>query len=151
MSIKLLGDQAQKISRHSYFEQLASGILLSTKMAESRAHRGTHFWVLLTWYYTRNDLIATTIFSEAHLCNGCAGVSRNVSPDWSQKTMTCHSFNCFSIVWGQGWTPLVTSLPSSCYMTPLQCWNNIATIQNNIATTLQRCVALKIVVANRLA
>ena len=26
--------------------------------------------------------------------------ARKVSPDWSQKTMTCHSFDCFSIVWG---------------------------------------------------
>ena len=25
-----------------------------------------------------------------------------VSPNWSQETMTCHSFNRFSIVWGQG-------------------------------------------------
>ena len=32
--------------------------------------------------------------------------------------------------------------------TALQCWNNVVTIRNNIATTLQRCVALKIVVAN---
>ena len=32
--------------------------------------------------------------------------------------MTCHSSNCFSIVWGQGNGPLVTSLPSSCDMTP---------------------------------
>ena len=31
----------------------------------------------------------------------------------------------------------------------MQCWNNVAIIQNNIATMLQRCVALKIVVANR--
>ena len=31
--------------------------------------------------------------------------------------MTCHSFNCFSIVWGQGNAPLVTSLLNSCYMT----------------------------------
>ena len=30
------------------------------------------------------------------------GAARKFSPDWSQKTMTCHSFNCFSIVWGQG-------------------------------------------------
>ena len=30
------------------------------------------------------------------------GAARNFSPDWSQKTLTCHSFNCFSIVWGQG-------------------------------------------------
>ena len=29
------------------------------------------------------------------------GASRNVSRNWSQETMTCHSFNCFSIVWGQ--------------------------------------------------
>ena len=34
--------------------------------------------------------------------------------------------------------------------TTLQCWNNVVTIRNNVATMLQRCVALKIVVANRL-
>ena len=33
--------------------------------------------------------------------------------------------------------------------TAQQCWNNIATIQNNVAPVLQHCVALKIVVANR--
>ena len=32
----------------------------------------------------------------------CVGAAGKVSPDWSQKTMTCYSFNCFSIVWGQG-------------------------------------------------
>ena len=26
----------------------------------------------------------------------CVRAARKVSPDWSQKTMTCHSFNCFS-------------------------------------------------------
>ena len=26
--------------------------------------------------------------------------ARKVSPDWSQKTTTCHYFNCFSIVCG---------------------------------------------------
>ena len=31
-----------------------------------------------------------------------------------------------------------------------ECWNNIATIRDNIATMLSCCVALKIVVANRL-
>ena len=30
----------------------------------------------------------------------------------------------------------------------LQSWNNIAVIQTNVATMLQPCVALKIVVAN---
>ena len=32
---------------------------------------------------------------------GSVGSARKVSPNWSQETMTCHSFNCFSIVWGQ--------------------------------------------------
>ena len=32
----------------------------------------------------------------------------------------------------------------------LQCWNNVVTIQNHVATMLQHCVALKLVVANRL-
>ena len=34
--------------------------------------------------------------------------------------------------------------------TAFQCWNNVVTIRNNVATMLQRCVALKIVIANRL-
>ena len=34
--------------------------------------------------------------------------------------------------------------------TALQCWDNVASIQNNVATMLQRCVVQKIVVANRL-
>ena len=34
--------------------------------------------------------------------------------------------------------------------TALQCWNNVVTIRNNVATVLQRCVALKILIANRL-
>ena len=38
------------------------------------------------------------------------GAAREMSPHWSQETMTCHSSNCFSIVWGQGNAPLVTSL-----------------------------------------
>ena len=32
----------------------------------------------------------------------------------------------------------------------LQCWNNVVTIGNNVATMLQRCVALEIAVVNRL-
>ena len=36
------------------------------------------------------------------------------------------------------------------YGTALQCWNSVVTVQTNVATILQRCVALKIVVANRL-
>ena len=34
--------------------------------------------------------------------------------------------------------------------TALQCWSNVVTIRNNVATMLQLCVALKIVVANLL-
>ena len=33
------------------------------------------------------------------------GAVRKVSPNWSQETMTCHSSNCFSIVWGHGNEP----------------------------------------------
>ena len=35
--------------------------------------------------------------------------------------------------------------------TALQCWNNVVTFRTNVATMLQRCVSLKIVVANCLA
>ena len=34
--------------------------------------------------------------------------------------------------------------------TTLQYWNNVVTIRNIVATMLQLCVALKVVVANRL-
>ena len=34
--------------------------------------------------------------------------------------------------------------------TALQCWNNVVTIRNNVATMLQRCVALKNIIASRL-
>ena len=33
--------------------------------------------------------------------------------------------------------------------TALQCWDSVVTVRNNVATMLQRCVELKIVVANR--
>ena len=39
---------------------------------------------------------------------GSVGAARKVSPNWSQETMTCHSHNCFRIVWGLGNAPLVT-------------------------------------------
>ena len=77
-----------------------------------------------------------TIRSD-HCCdivsNGCKSsveAAGKVSPNWSQETMICHSSNCFSIVWGQGNAPLVTSLPSNC----------------NIVLTLKHClrIALKI-------
>ena len=49
------------------------------------------------------------------MCEQCWSCSK-VSPNWSQKTITCHTPNCFSIVGGQGNAPLMPSLPSSCYM-----------------------------------
>ena len=35
---------------------------------------------------------------------GSVGAAHKVCPlgNWSQETMTCHSFNFFSIVWDQG-------------------------------------------------
>ena len=36
---------------------------------------------------------------------GSVGAARKVSANWSQETMTCHSSNCFSIVWDQGNVP----------------------------------------------
>ena len=81
------------------------------------------------WYKTLSDknthLIAWNViltqFGECDsLPKSSVGATRKVSLNWSQETMTCHSFNCFSIVWGQGNATLLTSLPSSCYMTPSQ-------------------------------
>ena len=59
-------------------------------------------------------------YESSYFFLSCVEAARKVSPDWSQKTMTRHSFNCFSIVWGHGLAPLVTSLLSSCYRTCLQ-------------------------------
>ena len=47
-------------------------------------------------------------FSDLYVCYVTVltnvAAARKVSPNWSQQTMTCHSFNCFSIVWGtQHW------------------------------------------------
>ena len=35
--------------------------------------------------------------------------------------------------------------------TALKCWNTVVIIHNNVATMLQHCVVLKIVIANHLA
>ena len=42
-----------------------------------------------------------SIYSQTAIVYSYVGAARKVSPDWSQKTMTCHCFNCFSIVLGQ--------------------------------------------------
>ena len=59
-------------------------------------------------------------YESSYFFLSCVEAARKVSPDWSQKTMTRHSFNCFSFVWSHGLASLVTSLLSSCYMTGLQ-------------------------------
>ena len=41
------------------------------------------------------ELFCLRSFKTGQLC-------RSGSAHWSQKTMTFHSFHCFSIVWGQG-------------------------------------------------
>ena len=57
--------------------------------------------------------------------------ARKVSPNWSQETITCHSSN--SIIWSQGNAPLMTSLPSSCYMTRGRISNELC---NNLSFTI---------------
>ena len=60
------------------------------------------------------------------------GTARKISPYWPRETMTRHSSNCFSnIVWGQGNAALVTSLPSSCYMTIWKGWASDDPPMNN--------------------
>ena len=66
----------------------------------------------------------TSHFASTQACvTSCVAAARKVSPNWSLETMTCHSSHCFSIVWGKGNAPLVTSVPSSCYMT-LRSWQD---------------------------
>ena len=66
--------------------------------------------------------------------SGVAAV-RKVSPNWSQETMTCHSFYCFSIVWGQGNSPLVTSLPGSGYI----CSGMVGGVMANVLVRIEVC------------
>ena len=47
---------------------------------------------------TSLDAVATVdVAGTEHIITGHR-TGRKVSPNWSQETMTCHSFNCFSIV-----------------------------------------------------
>ena len=62
--------------------------------------RGWHKW-------PTPFILTPVVFMHAQEGNS-VGAVRKVSPNWSQETMTCHSFYCFSIVWGQGNAPLTT-------------------------------------------
>ena len=52
-------------------------------------------------------ILTPVVFMHAQY-GSSVGAVRKVSPNWSQETMTCHSFYCFSIVWGQGNASLAT-------------------------------------------
>ena len=77
-----------------------------------------HIWPRQTFMLIAlpNQVPVLTIFFEMRKLLSRVGAAHKVSPNWSLETMTCHFSNCFSIVWGQGNTPVVTSLPSSCYV-----------------------------------
>ena len=72
-------------------------------------------------------VLTLTIFFEMRKLLSRVGAAHKVSRNWSLETMTCHSSNCFSIVWGQGNTLVVTSLLSSCWITPV-----IVRLQSNL-------------------
>ena len=63
-----------------------------------------HPFYILIWNLSCWRSSASEILSGFHIPEkgSCVGAAWKVSPDCSQKTMTCHSFNCFSFVWGQG-------------------------------------------------
>ena len=67
------------------------------------------------------DKVAQAVIRHFHISHNAPYLPSKflvqVSPNWSQETMTCHSSNCFSIVCGQGNASWVASLPSSCYIT----------------------------------
>lgn len=104
---------------------------LVTRTGITLLHRGSH-WVSPTPPPPKKiATIKNEINSKRAVDDGkrekvgkrSVGAARKVSCNWLQEAMTCHSSNCFSIVYGQGNAPLVTSLPSSCYMT-LSIWGS---------------------------
>ena len=90
----------------------------------TKAHSGNHVTVCASerlFTPTCKPVSNVTITTSTILRADSVGAARKVSPNWSQEIMTCHSSNCFSIVWGQRNAPLVT-FPSSCYVTPRKAW-----------------------------
>ena len=81
--------------------------------------------VISSIYQSVSQLINLMLKVWVIILPSSVGATRKVSPNWSQKTMTCHSSNCFSIVWGQGNASVVTSLLSSCYMTHFTSFSQI--------------------------
>ena len=79
-------------------------------------HLNTVFYVLFIYLEMESKWLKLRISGNKFFSHNvstsdsssCVGAAHQVSFDWSQKTKTCHSFNCFSIVWGQGQAPLVT-------------------------------------------
>lgn len=50
----------------------------------------------------RDNLKPVGLSLHSKKLNSGVAAAHKVSRNWSQETMTCHSFNCFSIVWDQG-------------------------------------------------
>ena len=104
-------------------------IYLFISMQFAMAVNYLHIWPRQTFMLIAlpNQVHVLTIFFEMRKLLSRVGAAHKVSPNWSLETMTCHSSNCFSIVWGRGNTLVVTSLPSSCYLTPV-----IVRLQSNL-------------------
>ena len=79
------------VTMSSLLNLLFNGLKASTGKYQRRRHTRACF---SRWY---SDTRTAKKISRVG-----AACKVKVSPDWSQKTITCHSFNCFSIVWGQG-------------------------------------------------
>ena len=60
--------------------------------------KSLNFWLIKM--VKEQSLILRNSKFTACLIFSCVGAARKVCPDWLQKIITCHSFNCFSIVWG---------------------------------------------------
>ena len=65
-----------------------------------------------------------------------------------KKVKGCEVYSSGSFPWTSPLSDRKVPKGVMFYGTALQCWNSVVTVQNNVATILQRCVALKIVVAN---
>ena len=107
----------------------------------TKAHSGNHVTVCASerlFTPTCKPVSNVTITTSTILRAGSVGAARKVSPNWSQEIMTCHSSNCFSIVWGQGNAPLVT-FPSSCYVTPRKAWQEPMENDESLSVIYTQC------------
>ena len=90
------------------------------------------------------DNSETLIFSATQLFNFFQASLRN----WI-NCIRCDNHFFISISFPQFIYDLFHISLTLFFSTAFQCWKNVVTIRNNVATMLQRCVRLKTVVANR--